>query len=935
MAAPLSSPPPSGRVRALLGPTNTGKTHFAVERMLAHPDGMIGLPLRLLAREVYDRIVGTAGTGAAALITGEEKIVPPTARYWVCTTESMPVDKRVAFVALDEVQLCADPERGHVFTDRVLNLRGTQETILLGADTARGPLTALLKDLEVESRPRLSKLTYGGVKKLSRLSRRTAVVAFSTNDVYAIAELVRRQRGGAAVVLGALSPRTRNAQVAMYQAGEVDYLVATDAVGMGLNMDVDHVSFARLRKFDGRRRRPLTPAEIGQIAGRAGRHMNDGTFGTTAEVGPMDPDTIERVEGHAFEPLTQLCWRNPSLDFDSVEALLAALDKPAPRAELTRPRDAVDLMTLRTLSKMPEVAVRATQADRVAALWQVCQIPDFRKTLHDDHGQLCREVFVQLIERGGTLEDAWVAGQVDPLDRTDGDIDTLTARLAGIRTWTFIAHRGTWLGDADHWQDRTRQIEDKLSDALHEGLTQRFVDRRTGVLLSRLEEEGEAEALVDPGGVVTVEGHRTGILIGFRYQPDEDTGDAATKKKMRNAALRALRGEAERRLDRVLRAPEAAFTLTADGRIAWLEAPVGRLLKGDTALSPRVAVLDTDLLDAEQRGRLEAHLASWLDGQLAAHLAPLKSLATAEIEGPARGLAFQLAEGLGVVPRGQVAPLLNSVDPEGRRALKGFGVWLGFAHLYLPTVLKPAPSKWRTALWGVWHDKMGAYKAPGDGLMSVPADPDIETGFYTAAGYGVVGGRAIRVDILERLALAAHKLAETPPFQAPPEFAAIVGCSRDQLPDIMVGLGYRKEERKPAPPAEAEAGEDPAAAPPAAPPEATEAATEALEAAPEKAPAPAPKAPEIEIWYHLGRRPRAKDDDKKPGGRSKRRADGDAQGKPRRGKGGKPPEIGETKTDRPPRKPRRTEKPIDPDSPFAKLAQLKLKRGGSGTGDGN
>jgi ATP-dependent RNA helicase SUPV3L1/SUV3 len=476
------------RVTAVLGPTNTGKTFLAVDRMLGHSSGMIGFPLRLLARENYDRIVRLKGARAVALVTGEEKIAPPTARYFVCTVESMPLNRPVAFLAIDEVQLAADPERGHIFTDRLLHARGIEETMFLGSDTIRPLLRRLVPDATFESRPRFSTLTYTGPKKLNRLPRRSAVVAFSAGDVYAMAELIRRQRGGAAVVLGALSPRTRNAQVAMYQAGEVDYLVATDAIGMGLNMDVDHVAFAELAKFDGRRPRRLTAPEIAQIAGRAGRHMNNGSFGTTAEAGEIPPEMVEAVENHRFQPLASLYWRNRDLSFRSVEALLRDLDARPPDRALIRMREADDHLALAALARDPEILRMAQGPAAVRLLWEVCQIPDFRKILTEAHTRLLGHVFRHLMQPAAVLPETWVARQVERLNDDQGDIDTLTQRIAHVRTWTYIAHRGDWLTNSGEWQERARAIEDKLSDALHQRLTQRFVDRRQAALQRRLKE---------------------------------------------------------------------------------------------------------------------------------------------------------------------------------------------------------------------------------------------------------------------------------------------------------------------------------------------------------------------------------------------------------------------------------------------------------------
>src|SRR5271165_2345167 len=515
----LSERAPGSGVTAVLGPTNTGKTHLAIERLLGHSSGMIGLPLRLLAREVYNKIADRAGLESVALITGEEKIKPKNPRYWVSTVEAMPRDLDVSFLAVDEIQIAADLERGHVFTDRILNRRGRDETLLLGAATLRPMVEKLLSGANTISRPRLSQLTFAGEKKITRQPRRTAIVAFSSDEVYAIAELIRRQRGGAAVVLGSLSPRTRNAQVALYQSGDVDYLVATDAIGMGLNLDVDHVAFASDRKFDGYQFRRLNPAEFAQIAGRAGRATRDGTFGTTGRCAPFDAELVHALESHAFEPVKVLQWRNVELDFASLGALSASLAETPTLSGLTRAPVAEDILVLEHASRDEDVRAMASGRAAVERLWDVCQIPDYRKISPATHAELAVTLYGFLM-REGRISDDWFTHQIEQADRTDGDIDTLSTRIAHIRTWTFAANRPDWLADPEHWQGVTRAVEDKLSDALHERLTERFVDRRTSVLMQRLRENASLEPQFNKTGEVTVEGHVIGRLDGFIFVAD-------------------------------------------------------------------------------------------------------------------------------------------------------------------------------------------------------------------------------------------------------------------------------------------------------------------------------------------------------------------------------------------------------------------------------
>ena len=774
------------RATALLGPTNTGKTYAAVQRMLAHESGMIGFPLRLLARENYDRIVAAKGPGAVALVTGEEKLIPPRARYFVCTTESMPLDRPVAFLAVDEVQMAADPERGHIVTNRLLHARGRQETMFLGAETIRPLLRQLAPEAVVEDRPRFSRLDYSGYRKVTRLPPRSAVVAFSASEVYRLAELVRRQRGGTAVVLGALSPRARNAQVGMYQAGEVDYLVATDAIGMGLNMDVRHVAFSALGKFDGRRMRKLAPAEVGQIAGRAGRHVADGTFGVTAEQRPMDERVVARVEDHRFEPLQTVFWRNDDLDFSSVDALLASLGRPPPLPFLVPGRDGEDQQALSVLAREPAIRAAAVGPERVAMLWEVCQVPDFRKTLTDVHAHLLGRVYRYLVDCNGRLPEDWVARQVGRLERTDGDIDTLMARIAGVRTWTYIAYRAAWLDDAAGWQERTRRLEDMLSDALHERLTQRFVDRRTAVLAKRLREGGDVLGAVARDGSVFLEGETVGRLDGFRYTAAQAERGG---RPLVTATQRVLRQEAARRVDALAAAADDRFALDAAGRLLWNDEPVARLTPGSTALSPSLRILPSDLLETASRRRVEERLREWLSGTIAGDLAPLTALAAAEgLSGRARGIAYRLAEALGTLRRVGVADLAGSLARADRQALGRLGVRVGRVALFVPAMLKARPAGLLDLLWRI-HDGTDAEPLTA-GRPALPLDPDVPPARYAAAGYLVAGPLAVRAPALERLADAAGCLAEQGPFVPTLNLARLAGCRLDDLPAVLADIGF-------------------------------------------------------------------------------------------------------------------------------------------------
>jgi ATP-dependent RNA helicase SUPV3L1/SUV3 len=805
-------------VRVLLGPTNTGKTHYAIERMLAHKSGMIGLPLRLLAREVYNRVVEKVGEAAVALVTGEEKIKPKAPRYWVSTVEAMPRDLDLAFVAIDEIQLCADLDRGHVFTDRLLNRRGFEETLLIGAATMQRAIEELLPGAPILSRPRLSKLSFAGERKIGRLPPRSAIVAFSVEDVYAIAEWIRRLRGGAAVVLGALSPRTRNAQVEMFQNGDVDYIIATDAVGMGLNLDVDHIAFASDRKFDGWQFRRLTAAEFGQIAGRAGRHMRDGTFGTTGRCPPFEPELVEALEDHRFDPVTLLQWRNTDLDFSSVAALARSLDRQPDDRRLTRAPLSEDQMVLELASRDETIARQARTPADVARLWETCQIPDYRKLSPAAHAELCLSIY-GFVVRAGHISEDWFARNLAQLDRVDGDLDTLSARIAQVRTWTFIANRSDWLKHPEHWQGVTRQVEDRVSDALHERLAQRFVDRRTSVLMRRLRENAMLEAEITTSGDVMVEGQHVGHLSGFRFSlVAQAAGEEA--KTLTAAAQKALASEIEGRAKRVHEAVDESIVLANDGVLRWLGEAIGKIVPGEHILEPRVAVLADEQLTGHLLEMVQRRLDLWLAQHVKKLLGPLADIEKGEgLEGVARGIGFQIAESLGVLERAQVADLVKNLAQDARAALRKLGVRFGAYHLYLPALLKPAPRALAAQLWALKQGSLMGGKELAEvphlaasGRTSFPADKDVPKGFYRAAGFRVCGERAVRVDILERLAdLIRPAIAYRPgttPGEPPPGSAdgdgfvvtvnmtSLAGCSGESFATILRSLGYASVSRK-------------------------------------------------------------------------------------------------------------------------------------------
>lgn len=1000
----------SGRgVNAVLGPTNTGKTHFAIERMVAHGSGMIGLPLRLLAREVYTRVVERVGVKNVALVTGEEKISPPNARFSVCTVEAMPRETKVAFVAIDEIQLAGDLERGHIFTDRLLHLRGREETLLLGSATMKSILIQLLPGITIVERPRLSQIFYAGQKKITRLPQRTAIVAFSADEVYAIAELIRRQRGGAAVVLGALSPRTRNAQVGLYQEGDVDYLVATDAIGMGLNLDVDHVAFAQDRKFDGYQFRNLNPGELGQIAGRAGRHIKDGTFGVTGRVDPFDDELVERLETHQFDPVKVLQWRTEKFDFSSIAGLQRSLDA-VPRVEgLTRALPATDQQALEYLSRYPEISDITDRPERVEKLWEACALPDYRRITPAQHADLIQSLYFDLVRRGTVNED-FLGEQVRRADRTDGEIDTLSARIAQIRTWTYVSNRPGWLADPTHWQEKTREIEDRLSDALHERLTKRFVDRRTSVLMKRLRENAMLEAEISVNGDVFVEGHAMGQLSGFRFTPISGM-DGPDAKAVQAAAYKALALEFEARAARLHASGNSDLAIGSDGLVRWVGDPVARLTGTDHILHPRVILLADEQLTGIARDHVAARVERFVNHHISTVLKPLDDLSRAEdLQGLAKGLAFQLVENLGVLFRRDVADDVKTLDQDGRASMRRYGVRFGAYHIFMPALLKPAPAELITLLWALKNDGLDK-PGYGDlipvlaaGRTSVVTDPSFERMFYKLAGFRFLGKRAVRIDILERLADLIRPLLQWKPgsparpdgaydgrrFTTTTAMLSILGATPDDMEEILKGLGYRADSvsaeeaavflgaqtgsAAAEAPAVAEKGDDAvddadqsveASAEGEAPAAVTEepaaaVAAEAVEPAAAEDQSAEPTEPKpVLLWRPGGRsdnqrgtgrpggdrrpqgqrnpapreggevagekRGEGRRDDRRSDNRGKFAGKGDRQDRGDRKDRGPRPERDNNKS-QPARfeaKPPRKEKPVDPDSPFAKLAALK------------
>lgn len=922
---------PSQTVKAILGPTNTGKTYFAIERMLSYPTGMIGLPLRLLAREVYARVVERVGEGAVALVTGEERIVPAKPRYWVATVEAMPMDIHVDCVAIDEIQTATDFDRGHIFTDRILKARGFYETLLLGSWTMAGVIRKLLPHAEIIERPRFSQLLYAGSKKISRQPTRSAIVAFSARQVYAIAELIRRERGGAAVVMGALSPRTRNAQVELYQNGDVDFLVATDAIGMGLNLDIHHVAFADDTKFDGRQSRPLTPSELGQIAGRAGRHKRNGTFGVTGGTEAFDEELVVQLETHDFEPIKILQWRNSVLDFSSIERLRNSLEISPSDKALTRVPVATDQLALEFLSRN-EASGYARGHEAVKLLWECCQIPDYQGISPAAHGEMVTRIFTDL-RRHGAVNDDWIAEQVRFCDNAEGDIDTLSNRIKQIRTWTFVANRKNWLADPSHWREKTRDIEDRLSDALHERLTQRFVDRRTSVLLRHLKDKRMVSPEINERGEVRLEGHLIGTLEGFRFTLARADGELDAKG-IRAAADHVVAPEIRNRADRLAGAPNEEFVLATDGRLRWRGDIVAELAEGDTLYRPRIILLADESLTGPDLERVQDRLSLWLRHHINTTLEQVMALeAPADVEGAARGIAYRLFEHLGLLPRSAVADEVKALDQDVRGKLRKLGVKFGAYHLYLPLSLKPAPRELALILFALKH---GGLRQPGvtdiphivlSGRTSFLVDPEVDVRLYEVAGFKVAGKRAVRIDILERLADIIRPLIAIDPnryqgelpngaaegngFRVTVEMTSLLGCSGEDFASILSSLGYRlRRTPKPATPVAGEdavveaSAEDAVSAqtepsdaaevslaaeaePLAVAPDIAEVAPETestkqvAEAADTAAAEASPAEPEFdEVWFPGGRR---QNEQRRPDNRRREAVEGEAPARERRG----------------------------------------------------
>ncbi|MFC4292374.1 helicase-related protein [Sphingorhabdus arenilitoris] len=802
---------------AVLGPTNTGKTHLAVERMCGHSSGMMGFPLRLLAREIYDRVVKIKGEGQVALITGEEKIEPPGARYYCCTVESMPIEREFAFVAVDEAQLAADPERGHIFTDRMLHARGFAETMILGSESLAPLIRKLLPDAEIISRPRFSTLSYGGAKKLSRLPKRSAVVAFSVEQVYAMAETLRRLRGGCAVVMGALSPRTRNAQVAMFQSGEVDYIVATDAIGMGLNLDVRHVAFAALGKFDGVRRRRLTVAEMAQIAGRAGRHQTDGTFGTLSGEAPeMTAEEILAIEDHRFAPLEWLYWREAQPRFDNVQTLIADLELRPERPELRAAPQAIDLDVLKRLSGMPAVTDLLRGPRTVERLWEAACLPDFRQLGAEPHSRFIASLWPHLATGYGHLPHAYAAQELARLDNLQGDIATLSQRIAAVRTWTYICHRSDWLSDPPAMADRAKQLEAKLSDALHDALRQRFVDKRLSKLMrGAAKDSALLPVVIDEANRVLVDGEDIGRLDGFAFKVDA-SAKAADHKLFLAAAQRHLALLLRQKAREVKMAGDSDFELGADAErqpaVYFQGDLIGHLIKGRSLMTPSFRpVKSVGALDAAALQDVQSRAEAWINAQLEKHLGGIVALHNvsqdAATDASVRALAVQLAEEGGIAGRAFLSDALRALPKEARGTARKSGIVFGALDVFHHAALKPAAAKWRAALFAA-RDERSMPEMPPESAVHLKDWNFANIADARNAGYRKLAGEYLRIDLAERVIKKAHEArGDQAVFGLDMTFATSLGLSDAGLNALMADAGFRKADA----PAETGVDSEPAA----------------------------------------------------------------------------------------------------------------------------
>ena len=780
----------SQKIIALLGPTNTGKTHVAIEKMLEHETGIFGLPLRLQAREVYDKCVIKIGVEKVALITGEEKIIPGTAKYFICTVESMPKDKVVDFIAIDEIQMCADRERGHIFTQRLLEARGTKVTMFLGSQVMNKIIDDLIDGVEFEKKERYSKLSYSGIKKISRLDRKVAIIAFSIEEVYAIAELVRRQKGGAAVIMGSLSPKTRNSQVGLYQSGDVDYLIATDAIGMGLNMDIDEIYFSNLKKFDGKKTRRLNLIEMSQIAGRAGRYKNDGGFGTTGDCETLNSDEIEKIEKHQLPETKMIYWRNSKLDFSSPENLIISLEKKPNKKNLLRTNDSLDESVLRFFLK--KGANNIIYHQNLDILWECCQIPDFEKKAYGQHINIIDKVFQFLTTRKKRIPSTFMKEQLKGLEKDHGNVDLLSHRLSNVRTWSYVANKKNWVENTDYWVQLTKSIEDKLSDKLHDELTKSFIDKKISILSRGLKQDLVLNTKINDENKIHIDGQLIGELKGLKFLIEVTSKTLDTDiKSMKKAARKGVEEELIKRVEEILHKGE--IEINSQNKIIWKNHPIARLKKGNSYLNPEIDIIADESLNSESKAKLISYIGKWLSNHINEVLGDLIKLTKHKISNQyLRGLVFQLYENNGVVKRSEVDLIVKSIPTDERKKLWGMGVKIGRYHIYLPKMLKPKAVEFRIGLWKIFNNFSDKNKIPQSGLNFL-IDKNYEKNFLLLCGFEKFKEFFIRIDILEKLFIKIIDNTNDRKFKINAEMMNLVGCSKENFYKLMTYMNYKTD----------------------------------------------------------------------------------------------------------------------------------------------
>jgi ATP-dependent RNA helicase SUPV3L1/SUV3 len=780
----------SNKIIALLGPTNTGKTHIAIEKMLEYETGIFGLPLRLLAREVYDKCVDKVGVEKVALITGEEKIIPSAACYFVCTVESMPKDKEVEFIAVDEIQMSADRERGHIFTQRMLEARGTKLTMFLGSQVMAKIINDLIQGVEFEKKDRYSKLSYSGIKKISRLDRKVAIIAFSIEEVYAIAELVRRQKGGAAVIMGSLSPKTRNSQVGLYQSGDVDYLIATDAIGMGLNMDINEIYFSNLKKFDGKKTRRLNLIEMSQIAGRAGRYKNDGGFGTTGDSETLNSDEIEKIEKHQLPDTKMIYWRNSQLDFGSPEKLITSLEQKPNQKNLLRANDSLDESVLRFFLK--KGANNIIYHKNLDLLWECCQIPDFEKKAYGQHINIIDKVFQFLTTRKNRIPSTFMKDQLKGLEKDHGNVDLLSHRLSNVRTWSYVANKKNWVENSDYWVQLTKNIEDKLSDKLHDELTKSFIDKKISILSRSLKQDLVLKTKINDENKIYIDGQLIGELKGLKFLIEVTSKTLDTDiKSIKKAARKGVEEELIKRIEQIL--INGDIKINSENKIIWKNNPIARLKKGNDYLNPEIDIIADESLNSESKTKLITYLIKWLNNHINEVLGDLIKLTKHKVENQyLRGLVFQLYENNGVVKRSEVDLIVKSIPVVERKKLWGMGIKIGRYHIYLPKMLKPKAVEFRIGLWKLFNNLADSNEIPQSGLNFL-VSKNFEKNFLLLCGFEKFREFFIRIDILEKLFIKIIDNTKNRKFKINADMMNLLGCSKENFYKLMDYMNYKKD----------------------------------------------------------------------------------------------------------------------------------------------